>query len=133
MGHRVRRGFRRIGAVLAVPLLAVSLYALVFASVAAIKAPVPVEYVDHPKECRPSNGSVTLDDLRCKLREVEQLQRHQNYEGSIRAVQQSQEAFAGAMGVALLAAIVAVFWFTFWWAVGFVPVGFARDDQVQGS
>jgi hypothetical protein len=116
VGHRVRRGFQRLGLVVTVPAFCLALGATAFGGIGLMTAPEPLPFpacytgflADTPTE----------QHVRCRAE-------HERYNENYDTRQKPYEllTFAG------MSAAIGALWFALCWAIGWVLAGFARDER----
>jgi hypothetical protein len=121
VGRRVRRGFRRLGAVVAAPLLVVSAGAFALVGIGWINAPDLGPALDYVAIIESPRGHIIFIDPPCDIRDIF---------GSSRAICAAGRLFV-LLRVACVSALIACVWYAACWAIGGVLAGFARDDNVM--
>jgi hypothetical protein len=127
IGRRVQRGFRRLGLLVAVPLLVVAAVILTVAGVQAITAPHETEYPTFPHISGCDHLLATAARDQCqKTLYRDDIEKYDRERAAWRESQQPWETLSYA--IAFAAAALA--WYAACWAIGWVLAGFARDDDV---
>jgi hypothetical protein len=104
IGWRVRRGFRRLGLVVAAPALALALGALVLVGIASLLPAAP-----QPECLEPTLSGPEF--YQCLERQGADARATSNF-----------------LTFAAMSATISVLWFAACWAIGWVLAGFARDQ-----
>ncbi len=139
-GSRMRRGFHRLGLVVAVPAVVLAVAVGALGAVNLIRAPAAIAYVPYPESCRGPESNPfrkyekpgLFDDLvdegahqRCLVQHQKQSDERRLYDANRRAIDLPYEQFMAAGAAAGLA----ILWYGFFWALGWVLAGFARDQE----
>jgi hypothetical protein len=125
-GRRIIRGFKRLGAVVAVPLWLIACAFIVVAGIAKYNQPPPIPAAAAVLE-RPNSSKCYINGVdysACMNRYQIQWDAYLEREARKAAI----DAPFNDVVYAAIAAGAGAFWFVLCWAVGWMLAGFARDE-----